>query len=206
MNEQLDNKDGSSTINNILNSAKVEFLEKGFKDASLRNIAKQAGVTTGAIYGYFKDKDDIFVSLVKDVIDGFYKLMNEVEGEDRSMCNKGIEFPKWIFSTKSNHKKYLEYLYDNFDICKLIIMRSNGSSLENFMDIFMEKALEQHKELLHTLKKTSNIDEFTIHIIIEFYIKSMTEFIKHDIPYEIAVKQYDNINTFFFAGWSELIK
>ena len=53
MSEQLDNKDGSSTIDNILNSAKAEFLEKGFKDASLRNIAKQAGVTTGAIYGYF---------------------------------------------------------------------------------------------------------------------------------------------------------
>ena len=56
MNGKLENKEGSNTINNILKCAKAEFLEKGFKDASLRTIAKQAGVTTGAIYGYFKDK------------------------------------------------------------------------------------------------------------------------------------------------------
>ena len=31
-----------------------EFLEKGFKSASLRNIVKTAGVTTGALYGYYE--------------------------------------------------------------------------------------------------------------------------------------------------------
>ena len=206
MDEQLDNKGSSSTINNILNSAKAEFLQKGFKDASLRNIAKQAGVTTGAIYGYFKDKDDIFVSIVKDVLDGFYKLIEEVEKEDRRIMGEKTEFADRLFSTKTSHIKYLEYLYDNYDICKLVIMCSNGSSIENFMDQFMEKSLEELNEFIHSVKKTSNADEFTIHILIEFYIKSITEFIKHDIPYETAIKQFESINTFFFAGWKELMK
>lgn len=206
MGEQLDNKEGSSTINNILNSAKAEFLQKGFKDASLRNIAKQAGVTTGAIYGYFKDKDDIFVTLVKDVLDGFYKLIEEVEAVERSMSKEGIGFPEQIFSAKKSHLRYLKYLYDNYDICKLVIMCSSGSSIEDFMDQFMEKSLEELKGFIYSVKKTSDLDEFTIHILIEFYIKSMTEFIKHDIPYETAVKQFENINTFFFAGWKELME
>ena len=30
-----------------------EFSEKGFQGASLRQIVKQAGVTTGSFYGYF---------------------------------------------------------------------------------------------------------------------------------------------------------
>ena len=42
-----------TTIDRILECSKKEFLEKGFKNASLRVIAKEAGVTTGAIYGYF---------------------------------------------------------------------------------------------------------------------------------------------------------
>lgn len=43
----------SATLQNILAAGKEEFLEKGFKSASLRNIVKTAGVTTGAFYGYF---------------------------------------------------------------------------------------------------------------------------------------------------------
>lgn len=36
----------STTLQNILAAGKEEFLEKGFKSASLRNIVKTAGVTT----------------------------------------------------------------------------------------------------------------------------------------------------------------
>ena len=49
-----------NTLELILNAAKEEFLEKGFKSASLRNIVKKAGVTTGAFYGYFTSKSEIF--------------------------------------------------------------------------------------------------------------------------------------------------
>ena len=35
----------------------AEFLDKGFQGASLRQIVKNAGVTTGAFYGYFSSKE-----------------------------------------------------------------------------------------------------------------------------------------------------
>ena len=50
----------STTLQNILEAGKEEFLEKGFKSASLRNIVKTAGVTTGAFYGYFSGKEALF--------------------------------------------------------------------------------------------------------------------------------------------------
>ena len=42
----------TGTQTRILAAAKTEFLEKGFRNASLRTIVKLAGVTTGAFYGY----------------------------------------------------------------------------------------------------------------------------------------------------------
>ena len=48
----------------ILSCAKEEFLEKGFRGASLRQIVKHAGVTTGAFYGYFSSKEALFASIV----------------------------------------------------------------------------------------------------------------------------------------------
>ena len=40
-----------STLQVILITGKNEFMEKGYSGASLRNIAREAGVTTGAFYG-----------------------------------------------------------------------------------------------------------------------------------------------------------
>lgn len=44
----------------LLEAGKKVFLEMGFRDASLRKIASQLGVTTGAIYRYYTDKEALF--------------------------------------------------------------------------------------------------------------------------------------------------
>lgn len=41
---------------------------KGVCKSSLRAICREAGVTTGALYFFFQDKDDLFCSLVSDVL------------------------------------------------------------------------------------------------------------------------------------------
>lgn len=53
-------KESMTTLENIHKAAKEEFLEKGFKGASLRNIVKTAGMTTGAFYGYYGSKEELF--------------------------------------------------------------------------------------------------------------------------------------------------
>ena len=50
----------------ILEVGKKEFLEKGFKDASLNKIVAEAGFTKGAFYGYYPDKAALF----EDLVDG----------------------------------------------------------------------------------------------------------------------------------------
>lgn len=57
-------KESMTTLENIHKAAKEEFLEKGFKGASLRNIVKTAGMTTGAFYGYYGSKEELFSALV----------------------------------------------------------------------------------------------------------------------------------------------
>ena len=51
------------TLEKIHQTATAEFLEKGFQGASLRNIVKSAGVTTGAFYGYYSSKEALFAAL-----------------------------------------------------------------------------------------------------------------------------------------------
>ena len=52
----------------IVQAAYSEFLTYGFQKASLHKIADKAGVTTGAIYTRYKNKDALFGSLLQDFL------------------------------------------------------------------------------------------------------------------------------------------
>lgn len=71
-----------TTLELIHGAGMREFLEKGYKSASLRNIVKTAGVTTGAFYGYYDSKEELFEALVKDQYDWFFRLL--------SQCTAGV--------------------------------------------------------------------------------------------------------------------
>ena len=63
----------------LMESGKKEFLEKGYMKASLRKICADAGVTTGALYFFFKDKEDLFgaiseppLKILTDILNGHF--------------------------------------------------------------------------------------------------------------------------------------
>ena len=74
-----------TTLHLIRSAAMQEFLKKGFKSASLRNIVKIAGVTTGAFYGYYDSKEDLFESLVSEHYNFFIELL--LQGTERICRN-----------------------------------------------------------------------------------------------------------------------
>ena len=70
-------KSDIQTREKLLEAAKKEFMDKGYMGASLRNICKEAGVTTGALYFFFKDKEDLFGSLVEEPLQQMQDHMNQ---------------------------------------------------------------------------------------------------------------------------------
>src|ERR1051325_5380822 len=47
----------------LLEAARSLIREKGHENTTLEEIAERAGMTTGAIYGNFKNRDELFISL-----------------------------------------------------------------------------------------------------------------------------------------------
>ena len=68
----------------IIQAAYSEFLAYGFQKASLHKIAEKAGVTTGAIYTRYKNKDALFASLLQD----FFKTMQVLFTPHRGRIRK----------------------------------------------------------------------------------------------------------------------
>lgn len=53
----------------LLSSAHELFVKKGFSSATVEEIARQAGVTKGALYFHFKTKEDVLLALVRSFAD-----------------------------------------------------------------------------------------------------------------------------------------
>ena len=47
----------------LLESARALIREKGYERTTIDEVAKRAGMTTGAIYGNFKNRDELFIAL-----------------------------------------------------------------------------------------------------------------------------------------------
>lgn len=60
-------EDAAVTRQKVLDAALTVFSEKGYTASKLDDVAQAANVTRGAIYWHFKDKADVFNTLVRDV-------------------------------------------------------------------------------------------------------------------------------------------
>jgi AcrR family transcriptional regulator len=47
----------------LLEAARALVREKGYERTTINEVAKRAGMTTGAIYGNFKNRDELFIAL-----------------------------------------------------------------------------------------------------------------------------------------------
>lgn len=53
------------TRTKLLDAARDLIREKGFESVTLAHVAERAGMTSGAIYGNFKNRDDLFMALAE---------------------------------------------------------------------------------------------------------------------------------------------
>src|SRR5499426_2162386 len=53
----------------IARVAKAVFAERGYQQATLEEIAQRAGMSKATIYLYFKNKDDLFLHVVEDLVE-----------------------------------------------------------------------------------------------------------------------------------------
>jgi AcrR family transcriptional regulator len=103
----------------ILQSAKELFMEKGFEETSIRNIAERIEYSPTTIYLYFKDKDDIFFSLHQEgfaLLNQYFKPLGHVTDPFERL--------------KAINKAYISFAMENGEFYDLMfIIRSPMKSL-----------------------------------------------------------------------------
>lgn len=195
-----------STQEKILFFGKQEFLQKGFQGASLRNIAAAAGMTTGAIYAYFKDKNALFEAIVSPVCRQVEQMFNELstayytaDGVVGEICPQN--------TIAELHRVY-RFIYDNFDIFRLLVVGAEGSSKVDYLHTMVDYEVAHTLRYFEQMKKGkapgAELSHAGIHMISESYINAILDPVRHNMSYEEATENLEFLCIFYTGGWKSI--
>lgn len=193
----------------VLECARKEFLEKGFKDASLRVIAKEASTSTGSIYTRFHDKNGLFGALVEPVVNMINSMSDELESEFESRDGQTQADTMGEYSMES-HGEIIDFIYDHKDSFLLLLNCSYGSKFEHFQDALIEM---EERSTVNFLKATGHEDLLEkpgmynfIHMLSTSYCSGIFEPLLHGLSRQSA-HEYDEMFTrYHVAGFETLMK
>ena len=198
----------SSTRENIQQAALTEFLDKGFLGASLRQIVKNAGVTTGALYGYFSSKEALFASIVEphaaalmgrfmEAQTSFAELPEEEQAN--SMGEKSGQYVNWMVDYICRHRQPV----------KLLLCRAEGTSYEHFVHNMVEQEVDytlRYMDVLrHLGRDVPEMNRSLCHIIASGMFNGLFEIVVHDMPREQALRDVEQFRSFYTGGWLKLM-
>lgn len=196
------------TMERIQKAALEEFSEKGFLGASLRQIVKNAGVTTGAFYGYFSSKEALFASLVEPHAAALMGRFMEAQTSFADLAEE--EQPKHMGEASGDYVDWMvDYICQHREPVKLLLCRAEGTSYEHFAHNMVEIEVEytlKYMEVLRRLgKDIPDLSRSLCHIIASGMFNGLFEIVVHDMPREQARLYVAQFRAFYTAGWLKLM-
>ena len=186
----------------IIQAAYSEFLAYGFQKASLHKIAEKAGVTTGAIYTRYKNKDALFASLLQDFFETMKTLFTPI-AEEYEKAKLSAQLEDILRAIKAEERIYFQLLTGHYDDCTLFFCRSDGSSVETMLHELMDQKAEQTVEFFFQVYgKEPNADAIRLLMGAQFWYfrQLLDKHLEEDEMFACLQAVLDFTN----AGWRQL--
>ena len=198
----------TTTLEKIHKIATEEFLQNGFRGASLREIVKKAGVTTGAFYGYYKSKEELFDAIVQPHAEYIRNCFDKCIKDFLSVPKKEWSQHMSDFS-ENGMTEMFDYAFEHKDSFRLILNASEGTRWENYIHDLVEKEIEITHKYYDVIReqgfKPHSLPSMLEHMIISGEFTGLFEVIIHDIPKEEAMLCVKELHDFYEGAWAKLL-
>ena len=196
-------KDKTENHEKIIAAAQKEFMTYGFKDASMRRIASECGMSASGLYKHFPSKEEMFSALVEPAWQGLADMYLKSADEAHRVLDTSDLSHVWESSGETAW--IMEYVYEHFDAFKLIVCKAEGTRFENFLhDAAMlseESTLAFMAQFRSKGKKLNDFRTKEFHLLITTYIDAVFQAVRHDFTKEEAFHYAETLDEFFTLSW-----
>ena len=197
----------SSTLELILAAAEEEFLQKGYTAASLRDIARRAGVTTGALYGYFKNKQELFGALVGTEYRHTLDLYDAILARFHALPlpEQMARMPEY---TNEGMRQIAEYLYAHWNAFKLILCCSEGTDYTHLVEEMAARDVQATDDFSQCSQEAGvplrPVNATLERMLTYSMFSTFFEMVRQDLPREETDQYIHQLLEFYIGGWSKL--
>ncbi|MDM8119588.1 TetR/AcrR family transcriptional regulator [Succinatimonas hippei] len=157
----------------ILEAAIDIFLNNGFNQTTLLDIAKKAGISRSTIYLYYKTKEDLFLQVVRTTIHKHSAQIQKINAQSNEDLRQNIHNIVELVFTTTGDQNYLRLLLI------FITESANNPFLQQiFFTEIVSKITNPAKELFKSTKETKEICDVILAMIAgSFFISSLSTMI-----------------------------
>lgn len=178
----------------ILESARKVFYEKDYRSAKLTEIAELAGIPVALIYTYFKNKENLFDSVVGSVYLNFESALKEEECLDEGSASE--RFYKV-------GEKYLHGLLKKRKELIILMDKSSGTKHEMAKAILIRQ-MEEHIKLSFKREEKDKYDPMLAHILANNFTEGLLEIARHYKNEKWAKQMLSLVNQCYYKGVDSL--
>lgn len=197
-------RDKTHTHQKLLKAIRSEFLKEGYEKASIRNIAKETGITPAGIYRHFSGKEAMFEAMVEPVCGDFLKEMDRsMEETYERLSDEDFILNFNAFRTEKNTEA-MNYAYDHFEEFHLLLVASKGTSYEGFEERLVESEEKSIRDLFRVLEKRhiphKDVTDRQLHILCTMFIAAFCEPIRHGYTRAEALEHCEFVGKLMYPG------
>lgn len=134
----------------IVDAAVIVIAENGYHQAQVSKIAKEAGVADGTIYLYFKNKEDILVSVFREKMAIFVNNLKVI-------LKKDVDTSATLYKMINNHFQVL-HEDRHLAIVTQLELRQSGKQLRLRINEVLKEYLDLLDEILEKGKENGTFD------------------------------------------------
>ena len=180
-------KNKKETMEKIKQAALEEFYEKGYAKASLRTICSRAGVTTGAMYFSFENKEALFRAILEPLVQSYEDILARCMQMEMQELSEGPDVDVLMMQFILKHKKE----------AIVIMEKAQGS---------MEQMMEQSFLVYYQSKLKTPPDPGLLKILAKQRLDSCLEIVKEDYDMEYSLYLVKQIGIYAAGGTEKLIE
>lgn len=191
----------------LIEAARQEFLEKGYNKASLRNICARANMTTGALYFFFKNKEDLFDEIVGKPLDKLKDILREHYKSDERFMTGITDIADGDIDHSDISDTIVDHIYANYDSFILLLSGAENTIYENCVDEFVELVERSFVQMMrNSLNRMPEyrIDEYMSHWLAHITVDAFIHEIRHDRDVEQAKIRLRAVMNYLVHGWLTL--
>ncbi len=196
------------TRENILSTAKKHFLRDGLDGASLRNIVKDAGLTTGAFYKYFPTKESMFDALIDPYVEHIYQIYDDILA-DFEVLSPQEQTDHMAASSEDGIDRIVDYVYNNYDSFRLLLKCGDSGKYADFIHSMVERESQSTLNYMETLQRAGIdvpvVKKDLLHMLSTGFFSAVFQIIEHDMEKETAKANIAQLKEFQTGGWERLL-